>query len=187
MSVSFKSPVVQGHHVLLSSRSPALNLLDVRGTRTVRQPGWTLDAWILRGGHVLSFSTPRGARSWETLADLTGHVPETGTVAAFPALGEREFEHRFDRDGFTYMNTLQSENLSEHPYEEQLTEVLAHGRTVGALVHAWTDHRGQHLSMVEIQRYPHEVHCETYHFYPQGGLVIRSQTLFECVTPARVG
>lgn len=78
-----------------------------------------------------------------------------------------------------YMLTVQTETLSENLYAATCEEMAAHAEEHGSLIHAWTEDAGRGMSLVDIQRYAHEVHAQAYHLIPSGGIVIRTQTIFE--------
>jgi len=58
-------------------------------------------------------------------------------------------------------------------------EMLDYARGTDALCHRWTDEAGECLSMIDTQRYNREIHAQAYHLIAQGGIVIRTQTIFE--------
>lgn len=78
------------------------------------------------------------------------------------------------------MSTVQTEQLSEALYRATYDELVAFGHENEALMHEWTDEDGGRCaSIVDTQRFRREVHAQTYHLIAQGGLVLRSQTIFE--------
>lgn len=121
----------------------------------------------------------RGFHAAELVCDPCGRALEPGAVAGFPAMGERDFEFRFERRGVTYMTSVHSENLSDIAYDDTYRELSDLGRDSKALMHRWDDAIGQCLSMVDIQRYPREAHVQAYHAIATAGLVIRTTTIFE--------
>ncbi len=43
----------------------------------------------------------------------------------------------------------------------------------------WDDEHGKGLSVIDLQDYAGEVHAQCYHMLPLGGLVVRTQSIFE--------
>jgi hypothetical protein len=128
----------------------------------------------------------------ELVADLE-LLPEDGQVALFPCVGERDYQHRFDGTDVAYALSFQTENLSETLFDSTYEELKAFGHESGALVHEWQTNghapspatappkasTGRGMSIVDVQRYAREVHVQGYHLLSEGGLVLRTQALFE--------
>ena len=54
------------------------------------------------------------------------------------------------------------------------------GHERDALMHLWEDPEGGRCaSILDLQRFRKEIHAQTYHLLSQGGIVLRSQTIFE--------
>jgi len=169
---------VQGHQIVLFNRALHPELFTIKGCRVFRDTGYELEAWLMAGAHVLRFCR-NGSSVCELLSDAPARTSETASVAAFPALGERDFEYRFDRLGIVYMNSLQSENLPENVYASTHDELLQDARQNKAIVHRWDDDSGPCASILDIQTFPRQAHMQAYHLICSGGLVIRSQCIFE--------
>jgi hypothetical protein len=49
------------------------------------------------------------------------------------------------------------------------------------MIHTWNDEEGGRCaSILDLQRYRNEVHAQAYHLIALGGIVLRSQSIFEC-------
>jgi hypothetical protein len=62
--------------------------------------------------------------------------------------------------------------------------MVAYVDDTGAMSHDWlqpgvTMGGGKCLSVLEVHRYPREIHVQSFHLVADGGLVLRSQTIFE--------
>lgn len=171
---------LQFYQLCLYGKSLPLDLFALKGHRTAHAADLALHAWVMAGSHLLRIEH-RGLRACELLTPEPGGLPETGAVTRFLCAGEHEYEHTFEREGVNYMLTIQTESLSENLYAETYQELLEHSREVQGLTHLWQDEAGQCFSMLDIQRYARELHVHAYHMIGNGGLVIRTQTLFELV------
>jgi hypothetical protein len=178
MSMPLKPGSVQSHQLFLYNRAIHPGLLPIKQRRVTRHAGYELEVWLMDGGHLLRFERTTLCCS-ELLTAQETKLPEQGIVAGFLALGERDFEHRFTRDKVVYMNTIQTETLSENLFLSTHDEMLDYARTTDALVHRWTDEGGDCLSMIDTQKFQNEVHAQCFHLMAQDGLVIRTQTIFE--------
>ncbi len=177
MSVPTK-PVNSSHQIALFGRALHPELFAIKGRRVFNEPQYEVEAWLMPESHVIRFHH-RGTSVCELLCDGQARMPEAKSVAAFPAAGERDFEYRFDRVGVVYMNSVQSENLPENVYAAQYDELCLNARENNAVFHRWTDDAGQCMSILELQAFPRQVHAQAYHLNAAGGLVIRSQSIFE--------
>jgi hypothetical protein len=179
MTIPLKAPNVQAHQVLLYDRALHPDLFPLRKRKVVRHSGYEFEAWVMSGAHLLRFENGPLCTS-ELLGDDESRFPSSGIVNAFLCITEREFEHRFVKERVTYMNAVQTENLSENLYHSTYEELLENGRAADALIHEWEDDCGRCLSLIEVQRYHGEIHAQCYHMIAaQNGLVLRTQSLFE--------
>jgi hypothetical protein len=178
MNTQTKQNNLQSYQTILYGRALHPELFQLRARRVVAHNGYELEAWITPGGHVLRFEDGSVCAT-ELVTDQDKNLPATGVVAAFLCAGERDFEHTFPRGGVTYMTTIQTETLSENLYAGTYDEMLEFVRETGALAHAWNDAIGRCLSVIDIERHNDQVHANAYHLLAAGGVVIRTQTIFE--------
>lgn len=169
---------LQTYQTILYGRALHPELFALRARRVVRHGGYELEAWLTPGGHVLRFEHGSVCAT-ELLTDQERNLPTAGIVTAFLCAGERDYEHTFGKNAVTYMTTVQTETLSENLYNSTYQEMLAFVRETTALAHAWSDEGGRCLSVVDLQRYNQEVHAQAYHLIAAGGIVVRTQTIFE--------
>lgn len=178
MSLPVKSPNLQSYQVFLYGRALHPELFPLKGRRVIRHGNYEFEVWIMQGAHLLRFEHATLC-ACELLTDQDGKLPEVGVVSGFLAAGERDYEHRFIKDKVTYMTTVQTETLSENLYVSTYEEMLDYARTSDALTHRWRDDAGECLSMIDLQRFNREIHAQSYHLIAHGGVVIRTQTIFE--------
>lgn len=177
MSTQVKQNCLQSLQTFVYRRPLHPELFQLRGRRVVTHPAYELEAWIMDGAHLLRFSND-GFCACELVTDDAAQSPDVGVVESFFCAGDRDFEHQFEREGVNYMTTVQTEQLSENIYASTLDELRDFGTEVNALRCEWDD-AGPCLSMVDTQRYAKEVHIQAYHMMARGGVVLRTQTIFE--------
>jgi len=180
MSMPVKSPSLTNYQVLLYNRALHPEVFPLKGRRVVKHGTYEFEAWVASGAHLLRFESG-GLCACELVSDHEGRLPEAGTVSSYLCAGERDFEHRFDRDKVTYMNTVQTETLSENLFVATYDEMMNVARENNALIHRWDDETGKCLSMIDVEHRNREVHAQCYHLIATGGLVLRTQTIFEQV------
>jgi hypothetical protein len=178
MSLPAKSNSLQSYQVVLYNRALHPELFPLKGRKVVKHGEYELEGWVMPGAHLLRFEHRKVCAS-ELLTDQEDNLPATGVVSAFLCAGERDYEHRFTEETATYMTTVQTETLSENLYLATFKEILEFSREADAVVHKWADDSGPCLSMLDLQRYNKEVHAQSYHLIAQGGIVLRTQTIFE--------
>lgn len=178
MSMPVKANSLQSYQILLYSRALHPELFPLRARKVIRHGDYEFEVWAMEGAHLLRFEH-KSLCACELLTGQEGKLPEAGLVTGFLAAGERDFEHRFSRDRVTYMHTVQTETLSENLYLATFDEMLDYARTSDTLIHPWEDDAGHCVSIIDIQRFNKEIHAQCYHLIAQGGVVIRTQTIFE--------
>jgi hypothetical protein len=94
-------------------------------------------------------------------------------------VGEKDYDHPFPEARVSYGTSMQTETLSENLYNATYNELIDLAKETDALLHIWSEADGPALSMVELQRYPREIHAHAYHMSPSSGLVLRTQSIFE--------
>jgi hypothetical protein len=169
---------LQSYQMLLYGRALHPELFPLRKRKVVRHGNYELEVWAMDGAHLLRFEMG-SLCTCELLTAQEGRLPETGVLSAFLAAGERDFEHRFPKEKVTYMTTIQTETLSENLYIATYDEILDYARPSDALIHKWHSEAGKSLSVIDVQRMNREVHVQCYHLVAIGGVVIRTQTIFE--------
>jgi hypothetical protein len=180
MSMPVKSPSLLSYQVLLYNRAIHPEVFPLKGRRTIKHGTYEFEAWVASGAHLLRFDHGTLC-ACELVSDQEGRLPEAGIVSSFLCAGERDFEHRFDRDKVIYMNTVQTETLSENLFLATYDEMMNVARENNALIHRWEDETGKCLSMIDVEQRSREVHAQAYHLIATGGLVLRTQSIFEQV------
>lgn len=173
-----KASPLQAYQFHLCDRALHPELVDLKHRSVITHGTYELECWISPGGHMLRFERGKACLS-ELVTDTSVSLPGGSTVASFPCAGERDFDEFFERCDINYMTTVQSEQLSENLYLSTLQEMQGYGGEVDAPSHTWTDEAGTSLSMLDIQRHNREIHVQSYHLRAAGGVVLRTQTIFE--------
>lgn len=177
MHTHVRTPSLNAYQVILYNQALHPELFALKGRRRHERGGYELETWLMHGMHVLRFAW-KNRHICELLTDQS-KSPVSGVVSAFLAAGERDYEKRFDRDGITYMTSVQTETLSENLFESTYEEISALEQESKAVAVRWNDDAGRCLSLVDVQEMTDQVHAQCYHLLANGGIVIRTQTLFE--------
>ena len=142
--MSFQSKVtsLQSYSMLLYRGALHPEFFGIEGRQRIEHGEYEFEAWIFRGGHALRFEHADLCLS-EIISEDTDSLPERGQVGAFPCAGERDHESTFG-DDVVYVNSMQTEILSDHLYLSTYNEMLEHGRQCEGLMSVWTgDDRGK--------------------------------------------
>lgn len=170
--------LLQAYRIVLYRRALHPELFKVRNRILVSHADYEFEGWVMPGAHLMRFQL--GSTSvTELLTDQESGLPERGVAAGFPCAGERDHEQVFN-DRVSYVSTVQTETLTENLYAATYKELVAFAREEDAVAHLWEDDSGaKFASILDVQRFRKEVHAQSYHLLAPGGLVIRSQTIFE--------
>lgn len=164
---------------LLYRRALHPELFQLKGRRVLKAGNHELEAWLMPRTHAVRYQHGPLAIC-ELVADQEGTVPTNGAVATFPCVGEKDFERSFTEHGLTYVCNVQSETLSENLYRSTYDEILDLADETDGLCHAYQDASGGRcLSVLGVQRFDHEFHVQSYHLCCTGGVVLRTQSIFE--------
>ncbi len=178
MSNPTRSTSLQAYRLILYRRALHPELFRIKGRRTVEHAGYAFEAWVMPGSHLMRFED-KGNCVTELITDIEDSIPERGIVAALPCAGEREHEEDFE-DSMKFVSTVQTEQLPESLYKATYDELVEFGKENDALIYEWLDDDGGRCaSLIDLQRYRNEVHAQCYHLNAQGGLILRTQSIFE--------
>jgi hypothetical protein len=178
MTAPTKSPSLQAFRLALYRRALHPENFDIKGRRAIMHGDYEFEAWVMPGSHLLRFQH-EGFCGTEHLTDAEIHSNDRGLVTDIPCAGEKDHEHQFS-DAMNYMVTVQTESLPANLYSDTYEELVEFGIESDALMHRWEDSSGgKCASILDTQRFRREVHAQAYHLFATGGIVIRSQTLFE--------
>lgn len=178
MNIAPNQQVQQAHQMFLYDRALHPELFTLQERRVVEHAAYEVEAWLLEGGHAVRFARGTGCVSEAVVVDASP-LPESGVISSFAAAGERDFDRKFEAFGVNYLTTVQTEQLGDNLFRSTLDEMRDYAREVGAMRHEWTDEHGKNLSAVELLRFSREAHVQSYHLLAKGGLVLRTQTIFE--------
>jgi hypothetical protein len=200
MSLLPKPSLLHAFQMAIYDQEMPNDFVFSRGRRAISDKDYLLDASVMSGGHVLRFEV-RDATVVEYVTEFDKIIPSAGLITSFSCPQERDYEHRFPVHAVipphaetqaarrvrasaspvtvVYMTSVQTETLPESLYSSTFRELVDFGRQGGALAHLWRDGTGDCLSMVDIQRCSGQAHAQTYHMMAQGGVVLRTQTIFE--------
>lgn len=162
----------------LYNRAVHPEFFDLRSRRIVRHDGYELESWLVGGGHALRFSTGSCCYS-EVICSNQTALPEANCLNSFVCGGEHDLDEKFEADGVGYIATIQSESLGDNLYRATFEEMLDYAGEAEAQVHRWEDDGGSSMSIVDVQRFHKQVHAQCYHLFARGGVVLRTQTIFE--------
>lgn len=178
MNSPSKSSNLQAYRMVLYRRALHPELFRVKSRKTIEHGEYSFEAWLMAGSHLLRFEYA-GACGTELITDQEDGIPDRGVVAAIPCAGERDHEQAFG-DKIRLVSTLQTETLPESLYAAMYQELVAFGKENDAMIHTWIDEDGgKCASILDLQRYRTEIHAQSYHLMSQGGLVLRTQSIFE--------
>jgi hypothetical protein len=178
MNPPVKPNSLQSYQVILYGRALHPELFPLKRRKVVKHNGYEFEVWGMEGAHLLRFEMGSLCAS-ELCTGHDGKLPDTGIVSAFLCAGERDFEHRFPKEKVLYMTTVQTETLSENLYLATFAELTDYARSTDAMALKWSDETGDCLSVIDLQRFNKEIHAQCYHMIASGGLVVRTQTIFE--------
>src|SRR5690606_11460163 len=165
-------------NLILYRRAIHPDHVELRGRRSLEHGAYEAEVWVLPRGHMARFRHQELCIC-ELVADQE-RLPEEGAVVSFPCIGERDYEHKFNGSGVAYACSFQTENLTETLFASTYEELKAFSQESGALVHEWTSNgSARGMSIVDVQRYAKELHVQSFHLISDGGLVLRTQALFE--------
>jgi len=177
MTTPVKSANLQAYRLVLYRRALHPELFRVKGRRTIQHGEYEFEGWVMPGSHMMRFQH-QSTCATELIIDAEDGLPERGLVTALPCAGEKDHEQPFS-DHLNYMTTIQTETLPENIYASTYRELVDFGRECEALMHLWETEAGQCASILDVQRFRSEIHAQAYHLLAQGGVVLRSQTIFE--------
>lgn len=182
MSATTKTSVLQSYQLVLYKRALHPELFQMKARKSLKADRADVEAWLMAGTHVLRYQLGTHCIS-ELVTDRDDGLPTSGAVATFPCAGEKDFEHVFADAGVNYVTTVQTETLSESLYQSTYREILDLARETGGLLHRWNQpDGGKCLSLLDIEKYhPAEIHAQAYHLFAHGGVVVRTQSMFERV------
>ncbi len=180
MSNPTKATSLQAYRLVLYRKALHPELFKIRARRTIQHQGYDFEAWLMRGSHLMRFQD-RSQCATELITDQEEGLPERGLVVALPCAGERDHEEDFGSE-VKFVSTVQTEQLPESLYKATYDELVEFGAENEALITEWTDNDGGRCaSILDIQRYRNEIHAQSYHLQSPGGVVLRTQTIFERV------
>lgn len=178
MTTVNKVPKVQTYKVLLHQKALHPELFSVHKRRQIESDDYRIDSMALPGGHVLMFEAG-GYCVTETVTDDDYSLPDKGLLQAIPCMGEREMEETVG-NRIRYVGSMQTENLTENLYHSTYQEMLDFAKSGEALTFEWVDASNyKNLSILDLQRYKHEIHTQSFHLIAQTGFVLRTQAIFE--------
>ena len=178
MSNPIKSASLQAYRLILYKRALHPELFRIKGRKAIGHGQYEFEAWVMPGSHLMRFQHGDTCAT-ELITDLEEAVPDRGILTMLPCAGERDHEQDFG-GGVSFVSTVQTEQLPESLYKATFDELVEFGRENSALMHLWEDEDGGRCaSILDLQRYRREVHGQSYHMLAQGGVVIRTQSIFE--------
>ncbi len=180
-----KSPInLQAYRLILYKRALHPELFNVKSRLALSHNAYEFEGWVMPGSHVMRFQFG-GECAVELITDMEDGIPDRGIVTAVPCAGERDHDHSFGGK-IKYCTTVQTEQLAESLYRASYQELTAESVEASkskdreSVMHTWTDEDGgKCASIMIVERLRNYVHADAYHLIANGGVVLRSQTLFE--------
>jgi len=164
---------------MLYGRPPHPELFELQSRRTDRQSQYDVESWIIPAGHVVRFHA-NGVNLTEVVMEAGDHLPESGLIYALPCLGEKDYEVDAEDSALGYVTTIQTETLTDNLYAATLKEMRDFVTETGSLAYEWMDADGAAcLAVLDMQKYKREFHLQSYHLLGTGGVVLRTQSIFE--------
>ncbi len=165
------------YQVLLYGRALHPEPFQLRARRVVKESSFEAEGWIMRGSHVLCFRRGHFCAS-ELATSQHRDLPTAGLLNGFLCNGEHEFDHTFP-NACKYYTSVQSEVMNETMFHATYDELLGFGKEKNALIHTFEDQAGPCLSMLDFETSVRGAHIDSYHLLASGGIVLRTQSLFE--------
>ncbi len=151
---------------------------DILAARRIRRADFTLDLWLTRTGHAITWRGGRSALMEVTAADQP--LPDAGRLMLRKLWGE-QCDMVGDLPDVNYQVSFQVEYLSEVQFLSVHQEILADGGKHG-LVHAFPAHHGLALAPVgsiQVESWDGCLGLATFHTFPDELAVLKTQSLFE--------
>ena len=173
-----KAAGLQAYRLILYRRAVHPELFQIKSRAQIQHGEYDFEAWVMPGSHLMRFAH-NGVCATEIVSDHELQLNERGLVTEFPCAGERDHEQPFG-DHINVMSTVQTETLPENLFNATYRELVEFAEERDAARHLWNDDDGGHCaSIVDLQRFRREVHAQTYHLIAHGGIVLRTQSIFE--------
>ncbi len=178
MNAPAKYATLQAYRLVLYRRALHPELFSIKARRTLSHGDYEFEAWLTPGGHLMRFQNG-GVCATEVITCDDVQLPDRGLVTTIPCAGEKDYEHPFS-EKLNFLTTVQTESLPENLYGATYRELVGFALERDALMFEWLDEDGGPCaSIIDIQRFRQEVHAQAYHLLAQGGIVLRSQSIFE--------
>lgn len=177
MATPLKTVCLQAYRLILYRRALHPELFTIKGRQVFRHNDYEFEAWIMEGQHLMRFQYGDLNVS-EIITNGELQLPQRGLVTAMQCIGEKDHDQAFS-DEVNYMTTIQTETLPDNLYSDTYEELTEFATERDALTHLWDEETGPCASILDVQRWRKEIHAQSYHLLSVGGIVIRSQTIFE--------
>ncbi len=179
LNITDQNPgLLLAHQVIVYDRALPAGVWSPAARRGIEREEYACELWLMAGAHAAQFASGE-TRISELVTDEEAGLPSAGVLSAFLCAGEREYDHRSGDSPVGYMTTVQSESLPDNLYSVTLAEMRCSAAKTGALLHEWRTGAGECLSMLDVECLAREVRIEAFHLLAAGGLVIRTQSIFE--------
>ncbi len=170
---------LQAFRLMVYRKALHPEFFDIRRRFSASTDAYEIEAWLSAQAHMVRFQV-EDICIVEMLTTRPGAQPRAGLLTSFPCAGERDFEHRAPRH-IVYLASVQTEIVSQTLYASTFREMIDFGREQGALELRWPGSDGltENLSLLSLQRFHREVHCQSWHLDSAAGVVVRTQAIFE--------
>ena len=151
---------------------------DVLARRRIVRPGYTLDLWVTRTGHVITWKGHHACLTEVTAAEQP--LPEWGQLLQHRLRGQR-CDMLGGLPGLNYQVSFQVERLTPEQFLTVHRELLADGGKTG-LLHAFIGSPRLAISPVgtiQLEAWEGGLSLATYHTFPDECAVVKTQSLIE--------
>jgi hypothetical protein len=168
-----------GLTLLLYQRTLHPELFRILNSSQVSRRAYEADIWIVEGGHVISFTAGKNNLT-EVIAVKGEPLTDRGLLQSIPCRGERYHEDTYSGN-IRYMISTQEEQLTQTLYEATKHEIASYAakRELMTAEQAATTETGATLSVLDIECRSHELLVQSYHFFDESLMVIKTQGIIE--------
>jgi hypothetical protein len=184
MSNRTKQRRIGGLTLLLYQRTLHPELFRILAADQVSRRAYEADIWLVEGGHVISFTAGKNTLT-EVIAVRSEPLTDRGLLQSIPCRGERYHEETYGGK-IRYMISTQEEQLTQTLYEatkQEISSYAAKRELMFAELNA-TPETGASMSVLDIECRSHELLVQSYHFFDENLMVIKTQAILEALKTA---
>jgi hypothetical protein len=184
MAIRQRQPAIRLQFLLLG-RPVHPELFKIHCSQDVRKGPYEARLWITQAGHVVSFHLGKTTLT-EVVTDDPQKLPQRRRLLTLPFKGEQD-ESLLYAQQVRYMANSQVETVSQRLYRAIHQELSQAGQRRGMLK-ILAPGEGQELgalSLIEYDAQANRLGVFAYHAFPAELTIIKTQSIFEVLEPAR--